>query len=120
MTRSGRLSPCRSALLVLLQVLAAFVLASPVGPVAVDAQVRGVSAGATIKAEAPGLNARFSATVAAHGELPGHTPIDLPPGAAQAALPGHDAPALLAAHRSPATAGHGPVGGRAPPLGNGI
>ncbi|MFD8492638.1 hypothetical protein [Amycolatopsis sp. NPDC059657] len=114
-TKRGRLSPYRSALLVLLQVLAALVVATPV---AAPAPVRGITAGAVAKAEAPGFITRFTAT--SQGELPGHTPIDLPPGTAQADQRGYGEPVALAAHRSPATTGAGPVGGRAPPLGNGI
>ncbi|SDW48405.1 hypothetical protein SAMN05421504_101714 [Amycolatopsis xylanica] len=114
-TKQGRLSPYRSALLVLLQVLAAFVVATPA---ASPAPVRGITAGTVAKAEAPGFVTRFTAT--AQADQPGHTPIDLPPGTARADQRGHAEPAALAPHREPATTGEGPVGGRAPPSGNGI
>ncbi|WP_370948468.1 hypothetical protein AB5J62_13000 [Amycolatopsis sp. cg5] len=114
-TKPGRPSPYRFALLVLLQVLAAFVVATPV---ATAAPVRGITAGAVAKAETPGLITRFTAT--AQGEQPGHTPIDLPPGASGTEQRGHREPVAMAAHRVPATTGEGPVGGRAPPRGNGL
>lgn len=113
-----RLTPYRSALLVLLQLFAALVVAAPAGSLP-GVPVPGPSAITAAKADAPGLNARLTPATQ-QGELPGHAPAELPPGLAQPGLAACGVPTCLAAHRAPATTGPGPLGGRAPPLPTGI